>query len=234
MRPVALLPLVTGCQLLFSVDTSPPADVPTPTEDAAPPPAIARGEKFISRTNSAEFIALDRPLGVDDNDLVLVTIQSNGAAPKFLVSSPSFQNLSDGTDLCGNANWHLWTFAGRFGPSESLTFSFDMLSGYDAFGTTYKNAGTATEIDFMNPANDSLESLLELPAVEGVSEGAFSWMAIVGDLPVQSGPTGMERFGELDNIAVYDAVITNGVIPATEITVPASFCMGLSRVTIEP
>jgi hypothetical protein len=217
MRPVVLLPLVCSCQLVFSVD--------------APP--IERGAKFVARSNTA-LVVLTRTDAVEDDDLVIVTIQSASSFPAFTAGPPDFVLLSDGTDMCGTANWHLWTFAGKFGSASTLEFTFDIESDYDAIATAYKNADGATELGFMKPLQMAVEHTISLPAVDGLSAGTFGWVALVGNVPVEGEPAGLERVGELDNIAIYDAVTVGGAIPQIDVTIPATFCLGVSQVKIEP
>jgi hypothetical protein len=217
MRLFVLLPLVCSCQLVFSVDV----------------PPIERGAKFVARSNTA-LVVLTRTDAVDDDDLVIVTIQSPGSFPEFMAGPPDFGLLSDGTDMCGSANWHLWTFAGKFGSASTLEFTFDVEVDYDAIATTYKNASGATELGFMKPMQVTEERTISLPAVDGLSAGTFGWVALVGNMPVEGEPLGLERVGELDNIAIYDALTVSGAIPQIDLTIPANFCMGVSQVKIEP
>jgi hypothetical protein len=233
VRLAVLLPLLSGaCQVVFPLDGTPAAD--GALDDAPASLAIERGPKLVGVRTSSNLVELARPADLEDADLVIVTIQGRSHSNQLMFLPTGFTQLSNGIDTCGGATWQLWVIAGRAGELTSLDFTFGNGDMFIGFGTTYRNAGRITELDFASSVQDLSPRTVPLASVEGVAEGTLIYLILAGHDPITEEPEGLSRVGEFDRIVIYDEPAVDGVIKQINVPVPVQDCIGIVEAQIDP
>ncbi len=214
---------LAGCDLVLSLDR--------PDAGAGPGSPQLR-EAYNSSATDTTQVTIPRRTDVQPDDVLLVVIWGDRDANVLVGQTLNFDAIGETFANGCDGDYHAFYFSGRARDATDYAFTFDQNANWSVLVSVYSNVTRVSPVTVIDP--DVLDSDFTMPQAQ--SAGTIAWIGAVASLPWNDTFPGFVKRAVNQTVAVFDATIVEGVVPATTYnasTDPRTFCAAAAEVVLE-
>ncbi len=220
---LALLLLVTGCQVVF------------PLEDDSQ--IVELRTTFTRTPGFTNHIIFEGEPEIQPGDLLIAMIQAQHLDDIAMTQmSPGWALVVDEeAKSCTDLFFHVWFLRTIMTTETVYDFAFDLQDEMSAIVTAYSGATSAQLLKFELLGQVVGAEETTFPAAE-IAPGSIAWFGGGAQRPWgdPNAPVGTDQLDVVDNLSTYQLHVPDGQVPAVVLPIPEGFCADVAQIKVEP